>query len=108
MIDIKPPEEEKPVNLFYQQLENGITDLQKFKNLMNEVGIVFEQQGFELWIDSHYSDGKDGFIIKFYEDGTFKEFDYIGLKPENAQSKELHELNKTLKDILKEMRKRKV
>ncbi len=108
MIGIKPPEEERPVNLFYQQLENGITDLQKFINLMNEVGIVFEQQGFELWIDSHYSDGKDGFIIKFYEDGTFKEFDYIGLRPENAQIKELHELNKTLKYMLKEMRKRKV
>lgn len=108
MIDIKTPEEEKPVNLFYQQLENGITDLQKFKNLMIEVGIAFEQQGFELWINSHYSDGKDGFIFKFYDDESFKEFDYIGLKPENTQIKELHELNKTLKEILKEMRRGKV
>lgn len=107
MIDVKTPEEEKPINLFYRQLENGNTDLQKFINLMIEVGIVFEQQGFELWIDSHYSDGKDGFIIKFYEDGTFKEFDYIGLRLENAQTKDLHELNKTLKEILREMRKRK-
>lgn len=60
MIDIKPPEEEKPVNLFYQQLEE---EKQKGE----------EAQG--------------------------------ALRPEAYY---LREISKTLKDILREMRKRKV
>lgn len=95
MIEIKPPEEE------------STSDYTRFMELFDKLGIEYEKQGYELWIKPHYSDGKDGFIIKFYDDGSFKEFDYIGLKPENAQAKELHEISKTLKDILREMRKRK-
>lgn len=91
MIDIKPPE--KP-----------LTDILKFIVFFEQVGIDYESVDNELWIDPHYSDGKDGFIIKFYDDGSFKEFDYIGLKPENAQAKELHEISKTLKEILKVIR----
>jgi len=56
MIDIKPPEEEKPTNLFYQQLEEE------------------SQISEKLNPDAYY----------------------------------LKEISKTLKDILKEMRKRKV
>lgn len=95
MIDIKPQEKE-------------LSGKDKFIKLFTDLKIDYEEQGNELWIDRFCADGKDGFIIKFYDDGEFKDFDYIGLRPENAQIKELHELNKTLKDILKEMRKRKV
>ena len=56
MIDIKPPEEEKPVNLFYQQLEED------------------SQISETLNPDAYY----------------------------------LKEISKTLKEILREMRKRKV
>lgn len=109
MIDIKPPEgeileghfteEQKQTCLDYVRRKG---DLQKFMVLFDQVGIEYEMQGNELWIDAHYSDGKDGFIVKFYDDHSFKEFDYIGMN-----KSDLHEISKTLKDILREMRKRK-
>lgn len=58
MIDLKPPEEEKPKNLFYEQLENESSGLTP--------------------------------------------------KAEYSVSTELHEISKTLKEMLREMRKRKV
>lgn len=95
MIDIKPPKKES-------------SGKDKFIKLFTDLKIDYEEQGNELWIDRFCADGKDGFIIKFYDDGEFKDFDYIGLKPENVQAKELHEISNTLKEILREMRKRKV
>lgn len=94
MIDIKPPDKE-------------LSGKDKFIKLFTDLNIDYEEQGNELWIDSFWSDGKDGFIIKFYDDGEFKDFDYIGLKTENVQANEIYELNKTMKEILREMRKRK-
>jgi hypothetical protein len=98
MIDIKPPEEEVKRK----------TELREFEDFLASMGIMVDQQGDELWIDAAYADGKDGFIIKFSERGSFQEFDYIGLIPENVQAKELHEINITLKAILTEMRKRRL
>lgn len=92
MIDIKPPEDERELSL----------DLVAFMELFRIVGIEYERQGNELWIDAHYSDGKDGFIVKFYDDESFKEFDYIGMN-----KSDLHAISKTLKGILDKMRKRK-
>ena len=65
MIDIKPPEEEKPVNLFYQRLE---------------------------------------------EESESKPTDTMekALKQLNPDTYYLKEISKTLKEILREMRKRKV
>ena len=57
-----------------------MTDIKKFKKLFKEIGIEYKQVGKELEIDPFYSDGKDGFIVKFYDDGSFKDFDYIGVK----------------------------
>lgn len=65
MIGIKPPEEEKPVNLFYQQLEEES--------------------------ESQPTDAMEK-----------------ALKQLNPDTYYLKEISKTLKDILKEMRKRKV
>ena len=67
MIDIKPPEEEKPVNLFYQQLEEDCAEIH------SERASIIEKVAID-------------------EDIT----------------KEFHALNNTLKDILREMKKRKV
>ena len=119
MIDVKPPEYEttdiyNPTDLNapgYKRMPEKpkdnvmcvFSDMIKFMELFDMVGIEYEQQGNELWIDAHYSDGKDGFIVKFYEDESFAEFDYIGVD----EGTQLHEISKTLKDILAEMRKRK-
>lgn len=66
MIDVKPPEE-KPTNLFYQQLEEECAEIH------SERASIIEKVAID----------------------------------ENI-TKELHALNNTLKDILREMRKRKI
>lgn len=99
MIDVKPPREEKPKD----NVMSLFSDMIKFMELFDMIGIEYEQQGNELWIDANYSDGKDGFIVKFYDDESFKEFDFIGIN----EGTQLREISKTLKEILREMRKRK-
>lgn len=65
MIDVKPPEEEMPVNLFYQRLE---------EESESKSTDVFEKALKQLNPDTYY----------------------------------LKEISKTLKEILREMRERKV
>jgi hypothetical protein len=56
-------------------------DIKKFEALFDEVGIEYKRVGNELEIDPFDFDGHDGLIVKFYDDGQFKEFGYIGLDP---------------------------
>lgn len=77
------------------------SDLAKFKVFFDEMGIEYEQVGYELEIAPHYFDGRDGLIVKFYDDESFNEF--MDISPRDI---ELHEISKTLKEILREMRKR--
>jgi type IV secretory pathway VirB9-like protein len=84
MIDIKPPEEEKPTNLYYQQLEKD--SLQVDLNLTEE-----QRKDFNYFIER--------------QDELLKSTRRKDVDVDVA--KELHELNKTLREILREMRKRK-
>lgn len=116
MIDLKPPEYEttdiyNPTDLNtpgYKQINDNrlwehCSDMLKFKLLFDEIGIEYEQVGNELEIAPIHFDGKDGLIVKFFDNQQFKEFDDIGM-----HDRELHSISITLKDILREMRKRKV
>ena len=117
MIDIKPQEEEttdicNPVDLntpgYKRMLDDSLwdscSDMLKFKLLFDEIGVEYEIVGNEIEINPNHFDGKDGLIIKFYDENQqFKEFDDI-----SPRDKELHEISKTLNGILAEMRKRKV
>ena len=94
MIDVKPPEE--------VTLNNDLSD---FKEFLSSHGINYSQAGDELEIDSHDANAKEVILIKFFEDGSFAEFDYIGSEVLNTHY--IREISKTLKDILREMRKRK-
>ena len=115
MIDVKPPEYEttdilNPVDLNtpgYKQSDDSIwahcSDMLKFKLLFDDIGVEYEIIGNEIEIKPNHFDGKDGLIIKFYDENQqFKEFDDI-----SPRDKALHEINKTLKEIHREMRKRK-
>ena len=76
--------EEKPTNLYYQQLEKE--SLQVDLNLTEE-----QRKDFNYFIER--------------QDALLKST--RGKEPDVDIVKELHELNKTLREILREMRKRK-
>lgn len=105
MIDIKPQEEEKPVNLFYRQLEkesqisekpNPDMYLDKFQDVADRLRTLIEMR-----FDSEAVTVSMDFL---------KEIDWllsVGHRAYmNKPDKNLHEISKTLKEILREMKKR--
>ena len=110
MTDIKPPEEEKPVNLFYRQLEkesqisgkpNPDMYLDKFQEVAHELGNILEHS---------LDDEREQVLIRT---SFLKDVDWLLSVGHRAYMRvdkpnnDLHEISKTLMEILREMRKRK-
>ena len=97
----------------------GVRGMKAFIDYQQLSGLTRVEIGDDAKAEGHWENSENyiHFIIPNIESDRVSfdngelfigEVDYIGLKPENVQAKELHEISKTLKDILKEMRKRKV
>ena len=53
---------------------HGMIDMDKFKQLFDEIGIEYFENGDVLEIDQLYTKGVADCAVSFYEDGSFKSF----------------------------------
>lgn len=51
-----------------------MNDRDKFKKLLDEIGIGYTQNGDLLEVDPLHTSGMEDFVIDFYEDGKFRAF----------------------------------
>ncbi len=53
-----------------------MTDREKFKELFDELGIDYCENGNLIEIDVLYTKGTEDCVVDFYEDGSFKNFGF--------------------------------
>ena len=51
-----------------------MNDSEKFKQLFDEIGIEYTENGDLLEIDVLYTKGMNDCVVDFYDDGSFKGF----------------------------------
>lgn len=51
-----------------------MTDYEKFKRLLNDIGVEYTTDEVTIYIDQFNADGNDDRYITFYDDGKIKDF----------------------------------
>lgn len=53
-----------------------MTDREKIKQLFDEIGIEYTENGDLLEIDTLYTNGVEDCVVDFHDDGSFKAFGF--------------------------------